>query len=623
MKKILLGDEAIAHGAVDAGIAVATTYPGTPASEIGDELSKIAKEKKNEKNFYFEYSINEKVALEVAAGAAFFGARSIVSFKHFGFNVASDSVFPLSYHGIKAGMIIVVADDPQCWSSGQSEQDSRYFARIAHMPMLEPSSPQECYDFVIKGFELSEKLQIPVIIRLTTRVAYAKGIVITNSKRTKSNKINKISIDEFKEMAFNNMPPKIVNIHKQLHEKLRLCEKIYDFCKIEDESKKSKIGIIVSGVPYLYAKEVLKKIDRKIPILKIGSWPYPKNLIKKFINGKEKILVIEEIEGILEKEIKEILFEIDRNNEKNSKKNNKKEIFGKNILPDYGEIKINDVENAIRKVIGLRKRKYPERLEVIPRWPVLCPGCPHRATFYEVKKVFGDSIYCGDVGCYILGIYKPLETQHFIISMGASEGIASGIKKIRDEYTIAFVGDSTFFHAGIPPLINIVYNKSFNRKNHPITVILNNMATAMTGHQPHPGTGVTGMGITTDTIKIEEIANSTNSYVFSINPFNLKESLAIFEKVKMKSNEKPCVVVSNQECRLQFMRRARKNGIKVPVFQIDKEKCKKCGECLNFGCPAIHKEKGEYYINESWCWGCSVCAQICPYNAIKAKVDFV
>jgi indolepyruvate ferredoxin oxidoreductase alpha subunit len=608
MKKVLLGDEAIAYGALSAGVSVATTYPGTPASEIGDTFSTLAKERKD---FYFEYSVNEKVALEVAAGAAFFGARSIVSFKHFGLNVASDSTFPLSYHGLKAGMLIVVSDDPQCWSSGQSEQDSRYYARIAHMPMLEPSSPQECYDFVIKGFDLSEKLGIPVIIRLTTRVAYAKGIVKFRKQRKRE--IKKVSLGEFKAASFNNMPPNIIDCHKRLHEKLKSCEKIFDFCKIEGSGN---FGIIVSGVPYLYVKDILEKmkLEEKISILKIGSWPYPRDLIKRFLAKKKKVLVIEEIEGILEKEIKEIAFEIGW----------KGKILGKDILPNYGELKINDVESAIRQLLGLKAKSYPERLDVIPRWPVLCPGCPHRATFYEIKRVFGDSIYCGDIGCYILGIYKPLETQDFIISMGASEGIAHGIKKVRSEQTIAFVGDSTFFHAGIPPLINAVYNKNFNRENHPIIVILNNMSTAMTGHQPHPGTGITGMGSKEYPIKAERIASSISSAgsgscaVFSINPFNLKESVSVLEEVKKKSAEMPCVVVSNQECRLQFMRKARREKVHVPIFKIDKEKCKKCGACLRYGCPAIHKEEKneEYYIDSSFCWGCSVCAQICPYGAI-------
>ncbi|MEM2175201.1 MAG: thiamine pyrophosphate-dependent enzyme, partial [Candidatus Micrarchaeia archaeon] len=431
-----------------------------------------------------------------------------------------------------------------------------------HMPMLEPSSVQECKDFVISAFEISEKLKVPVILRVTTRSCYAKGTVELG-KIKKAKKIE-VSIEKFKEAAWNNMPPKIVEVHKNLHEKLKLAENISEkFCKIEGDER--EIGIIVSGIPYLYVKEVFEdeELKGKAQILKIGMWPYPKNKIKNFLLGKKKVLVIEEIEGILEEEIKKIAYE----------ENLKVEILGKNILPSYGELKINDVEAAIRKVLELKKKKYKERLDVIPRRPVLCPGCPHRATFYEIKKVFGNAIYCGDVGCYILGMFRPLETQGFIISMGASEGIAHGIKKVRDDYVISFVGDSTFFHAGIPGLINIVYNQNYNVKNNPLVVIMNNKATAMTGHQPHPGVGITGMGNKVNEIKIEEISKFCNTT--KIDPFNYKESLEKIKKVKDLLEKEPQVIISEKECRLQFMRRARREGIRVPTFYINKEKCKK------------------------------------------------
>lgn len=601
-KVVLLGNEAIVRGALEARIGFASTYPGTPASEIGDTFAEIAKKV----GIYFEYSANEKVAVEAAAGAAMCGVRSLVSFKQFGFNVASDSIFPLAYYGIRAGMVIVVADDPQCWSSGQSEEDTRYFARIAHMPMLEPADPQECKDFTALAFELSEKFGIPTIVRTTTRVSHCKGVVELGQIAK-----GKLTGAFTKDARWNTMPPYIVSVHGELHDKLKEVGKFVERTKINFAiAGKGNFGIVTAGVAYCYVMEVLRKLRLKLPVLKLGlTWPLPRKKISDFIRRLKMVLVVEELEPIIESAVDEIAKEA----------NPKLKIYGKNLLPAHGEYKPNDVEASICKVLGLKMRKVPERLEVLPRWPTLCPGCPHRATFWAAKVAGGpDCVFGGDIGCYILGIYRPYETQDFVISMGAVEGIAHGIKKVSRQRTIAFIGDSTFFHAGIPGLINIVYNKSS-----PVTIVLDNMTTAMTGHQPHPGVGVTGMGEKVREIKIEDIAKACTKNVMVIDPYNIKDSVKVISQALRLADEgRPSVIVSRRECRLLFMRRARKEGIKVPVYTINQNKCKRCGTCVyQLTCPAIHHdvEKNTYWIDSAWCWGCPVCSQICPNGAIVSK----
>jgi len=608
-KVILLGNEAIVRGSLESGIGFSSTYPGTPVSEIGDTFSEIAKEA----GIYFEYSTNEKVALEAAAGASLSEVKSLVSFKNFGLNVASDSVFPLAYTGVKAGMVIVVGDDPNCWSSGQSEQDSRCYARLAHLPMLEPSDAQECKTFTKLAFEISERFKTPVFLRLTTRVAHERGLV-TLDKIVKG----KTSGTFIKDIKYKNFPPHIMKTHEEIHDKLEEIEKFSegkDVNKIIYPNKESKLGIVTSGSAFCYVMEAFDDLGIKLPVLKIGlTYPLPENLFKKFIKNLNEILVVEELDPILEDSVYKLAKEF----------NPKVKIFGKNgYIPKAGECTEEIVISALCRLTGKKyklnfktHRKKFRKIKIARRLPVLCPGCPHRATFYAARAVAGkDAVFGGDIGCYIMGIYPPLETQDFIFSMGASQGISHGIKKVSKQKIVSFIGDSTFFHAGIPGLINMVYNKS-----NPLVIVLDNRITAMTGHQPNPGMGVTGMGEQTKEIVIEDIVKACGvENVKVIDPYNLKEMMEAIKEFLNK--DKVSVIVSKRQCRLLTVRKMRKEGMKIPKFEIDQTKCTRCGECVyNFGCPAIMKMKdGSFFIDKNLCWGCAVCVQICPAKAIGAS----
>jgi len=609
-KIILMGNEAIVRGALEAGIGFSSTYPGTPASEIGDTFAEIAKDA----GIYFEYSTNEKVALEAAAGAALSGVRSLVSFKQFGLNVASDSVMPLAYVGTRAGMVIVVADDPSCWSSAQSEQDSRFYARLAHLPMLEPCSAQECKDFVKIAFEISEKFEIPVFVRTTTRVSHARGIVKLG-KIVKGKTKGKFVKDLKK---FNNLPPNTMRMHEELLKKI---DKIKDYSRkmklnFVVNNVKSKFGIITSGVSFDYVMDSLTDMKLKIPILRLGmTYPLDNEIIKNFIRKLKSILVVEELEPIIENEVNSIVKEV----------NPKLKIYGKQngYVPKSGEyteeIIIDALEKITKKKYNLNlkaHRKEYQKIKIARRFPLMCPGCQHRATFYAVKTVMGnDTVFGGDIGCYTLGILLPLETQDFIFSMGASEGLIHGIKKMSNQKAVAFIGDSTFFHAGIPALINMVYNKSNS-----FVIILDNRITAMTGHQPNPGMGKTGMGEDTKALSIEEIVKACGvDDVKVVDPFNLKE---IMDAVKeLMNKEGVSVLISKRECQLLAYRKKIKQGIKVVKFEIDQTKCKQAGVCLyKLACPALYKENGRFYINKNICTGCGVCVQVCPNKAIRAMI---
>lgn len=608
-KKLLLGNEAIVRGALEAGVGFASTYPGTPASEIGDTFSAIAKDA----GIYFEYSSNEKVATEVAAAAAFAGIRSIVSYKHFGFNVATDSIFPLAYHGVRGGMVIAFSDDPKCWSSGQSEQDSRYYARIAHMPLLEPSDSQDCKDFTKLAFEISEKLQIPVLIRLTTRIAHTRTVV--NVQKVIKGKTKGDFPKKYKEKSkWGNMPPRIVEVHKELNDKLKHLAKTHGskFTKLFGK-KGSTLGIISSGVGTEYAIDALNKLGIHAQILKLGmTWPLPEKEIRSFIKPLKEVLVVEELEPVLEQEITRLAKDT----------NPKLKIHGKNLLPVNGEF---TTELLLSALASMKGKELPElkkhqnqisKLNSPPRQPVFCPGCPHRSTFYAVKKACPkNTIFGGDIGCYILGIFSPFDTQDFVISMGATQGLCHGFSKITKQPVVSFLGDSTFFHAGVPGLINMIYNQSS-----PLVVVLDNRITAMTGHQPNPGMGKTGMGEPTKKIVIADIAKACGAdVVASTNAFNIKQTENKVKSLIKKPGVK--VLISKGECRLLFMRNARKKGIKLPVFEIDSKKCTECSECLlQLSCPAIHRDEGgKCYIDADFCWGCGVCAQLCSKGAIKAR----
>ncbi|MFW6147613.1 MAG: indolepyruvate ferredoxin oxidoreductase subunit alpha [Thermodesulfobacteriota bacterium] len=598
---LLLGNEAIARGAIEAGIGVASCYPGTPSSEIPDTFFSLYQEA----GFYFEYSTNEKVALEVAAGAAVSGVRSIVTMKHVGMNVASDALMTMAYLGVNAGMVVINADDPFLFSS-QNEQDNRYYARLSGLPLLEPVNAQEMKDITIAAFELSEHLKLPVIVRTTTRLNHLRSAVKFGPKREMQGK------GFFKKDPFNYVA--IPAVSRKLHQKL--LEKYDQAWELSEDSKYNQIigggkwGIITNGVSMNYVQDAVKDlgIEEKVAILRLGfSYPLPEKLIEKFLGSVDSVLIVEELEPVMEKEIRSIaqakgigipirgkgeglfsrLYEYDPS------------IVRKTIAAYFG---VSDTSPAMVDI--------SEVPELPGRPPNLCAGCPHRAMYYAIKQVFGaDAIYPSDIGCYTLGVLPPLSMADIVICMGASVGSACGFAAATGQKVVAFIGDSTFFHAGVPALINAVHN------NHNFTlVILDNGTTAMTGHQPHPGVDTTPMGVDTKTLSIESVVRGIGvEHVEVVNPLQVKKSIAAAQAAK--EFEGISVIISKELCPL--FANVIKKAKKARPFYVNQDKCKKHMDCINLlACPAMYIEDGRTMINESLCIGCAVCAQICPENAI-------
>jgi len=544
-KILLLGNEAIVRGALESGVKFVSTYPGTPASEIGNTFFKIQNSKSKIQDLHFEFSTNEKVALEAAAGASFSGLKSLVAMKHFGLNVASDFLIPLCYSGIKGGQVLVVADDPSCWSSAQSEQSTRAFAYLAHIPILEPSDPQECKEFTKLAFQLSEKFKIPIMLRETTRVALQTAPV----------KLGKIVRGKTKAKfvkdphRFSTMPPRVLEMKRELLEKIEKIKRVSEKSPLNQihrgrVSGKSKMGIITSGISYLYVIEALKELNLEIPVLKLGFfYPLPEKKIQQFIKSLKKVLVVEELEPFLEKEVERLAKDI----------NPLVEIFGKNLLSEIGELKPEDVILALTRFSNKKPKfnftnhlKKFQNLKLKKRFPQLCPGCPYWLIFQSVKRAAPKgTIFGGEIGCYMLAAYPPHYLQDYLFCMGSSAGIAHGIKKAlrrgsdetEKQKVIAFVGDSSFFHAGIPALINTVYNKS-----NPLIIIMDNKTTAMTGQQPHPGAPAEDKGI-----EIEDIVRAVGvKNVKVIDPVNLRE---LEKTVKEFLNKKEVsVIIARRPC---------------------------------------------------------------------------
>lgn len=605
-RTLFLGDEAVIRGALEVGLSFVSTYPGTPASEIGDTLAKIAKEA----GIYFEYSANEKVALEVAAGAAFSGLPAMVAMKHYGLNVALDSLLPLVY--LECPLVVVVGDDPGSLSSIQAEQDSRWIARLGWIPTLEPADSEEAKEMTKFAFRLAWKYKIPVLIRMTTRVCHARSLVKCN-KIVPPKKKGKFVSDPRRRILGSGpaiarhqlLLKKIEKIKKEIVEKTKL--------NFGENLGQRSLGLITSGVAYYYAQEALAMLNLKLPIFKVGfSFPFPKEKIKKFIKNLESVLIIEEVDPIMEYEIGCIAKEI----------NPKLKIHGKNYLPQVGEVR---PEYAIFALCEILQKPLPKELaeqqkifnqiKIAERPPTLCPGCPHRATFWSVKQaVPKDVIWGGDIGCYLLGALPPNNVSDFNVAMGAGAGICHGISKATDQKPVIFIGDSTFFHAGMPALANLVYNKS-----NVLFIILDNRITAMTGHQPHPGVGQTGMGEETKALKIEDIARACQAdRVEIISAYNLRDSIPKLKEMYQSPGVQ--VVLSKGDCRLMTIRKMARAGVAIPKFEIIKQS-PELEKLKDFGCPAIRKnEKGEYFIDGALCWGCSFCSQIFPEN-IKIKVS--
>ena len=535
-KLILLGNEAVVRGALESGVQFVSTYPGTPSSEIGNTFFKIAEKA----GVYFEFSTNEKVALEAGIGASFSGLKTLVAMKNFGLNVALDALLPFVYTGTKGATVIIVADDPSCHSSAQSEENSRGVAYLAHIPVLEPSDPQECKDFVKLGFQISGKYNIPVIVRTTTRVAHQKMPVILG----KISVSVKASVGKQKGKFIKNpkqfitLPPRVLEMKKELLEKI---EKIRSFSEnlSRADTGSQKTAIITSGVSYLYVMEALKELNINLPVLKLNFfYPLSEKKIKNFIKKLKKVLIVEELEPFLEKEVQRLAKEV----------NCKLEIVGKKLLPEVGELKPEFVTSAIAKFANKKFTIWNSQFKtpVLKRYPQLCPGCPYWLVISAIKKAVDTNkvIFGGEIGCYMLFGNPPVKLQDYLSCMGSSVGIAHGIKKSAGQKIITFVGDSSFFHAGIPALINTVFNKS-----NPLIIILKNETTAMTGHQPHPGAPVIPNGI-----KIEEIVKACGvKNVKVLDPINQEEFIKTIKEFMEKPDvsviisKRPCIQILNKK----------------------------------------------------------------------------
>lgn len=595
-KELLLGNEAITRGLIEAGVKFASTYPGTPSSEIGNNLEKMA----DKVGMYFEFSTNEKVALEVSAAAASSGVRSFVFMKHVGLNVAADPLMTLAYAGVKGGMLVMSADDPSAHSS-QNEQDNRYYALLSLLPMMEPSTPAEAKEMVKAAYEVSEELELPLIFRTTTRVNHARGIVEYGKPVDKPAK----GYFEKDVTKYVNIPafarPNRVRLLKKNEKAMRLSEhSVFNFI----ESCGSKVGIITSGVSYTYVKECIRDVD----ILKLGfTNPLPEKKIADFIKDKEKVIVVEELEPFLEDQVLRICAQ------------NKLDVpvYGKRSgdLPREWEFSPDVMKrlSSLVRVVETPVPLPPVDIVLPARPPTLCAGCPHRGMYAATKKAVGKSevIYCSDIGCYTLGVQPPFNAADFIICMGGGAGAAGGFSEVTDQKPIAFIGDSTFFHAGIPSLISAKFN------NHKYTmVILDNRTTAMTGHQPNPGTGRDFGGRSTEPLDIEAIVRSLGlDFIEVVDPYDVKHSTDVMKRAL--AFDGVSVVISKRACPLEL----KKSKALVPkLCVVDQSKCVQCSTCQKtIACPALMKKDGAIVIDESQCIGCGMCASVCPKGAIGVK----
>ena len=598
-KVVLLGNEAIVRGALEAGVGFMATYPGTPSSEVGLTAARIAKTA----GFYYEWSTNEKVALEAAAGAAFSGVKSMTAMKHFGLNVACDSLLPIIYTGVKNSFVIMVADDPGGHSSAQTEEDSRYFSRLGYIPTIEPSSVQECKDFTKLAFEISEKYEIPVMLRTTTKVNHGTAN-LTLGEIKPPQTTGKFEKDPER---YNNIKQGLFDLHQKTIDKIKQIEE--DYSNFNTTEGTGKIGILTHGVSYLHLKEVGTEIN--LTNIKLGklnfTYPISKKFVTEFIKDLDKIIVVEELDPIIENEVRQIAKDINPN----------LIIHGKDILPQVNEFTPDLILDKISTILNLELEKpkttTETNLELPARKPVLCSGCPHASTLYALKKVLGtEVVWAGDIGCYMLGVFKPWETADFLIAMGAGVGLAHGISKVSEQKVISLIGDSTFFHAGIPAIVNMKINGSKG-----LVVILNNDTTAMTGHQPIPAGCRTPVCDAIDDIKIENVVKSFGiSNVKVANAFNQKELQKAIQELTEK--DELGVLISQGECRLLTKRKLRKEGKKFLTYQIYPNKKEEAMAALQgFACPAIIDGK----INQDLCWGCTICLQLCPPGTIAINKE--
>lgn len=574
--EVMLGNAAIARGAYEAGVKVSAAYPGTPSTEISENMVKYKDE------VYAEWSPNEKVAMEVAIGASISGVRALVSMKHVGVNVAADPLYTIAYSGVNAGLVLVAADDPGIYSS-QNEQDSRMVARAAMVPVIEPSDSEEARVFIKRAFELSEQYDTPIIFRETTRLAHSQGLVNLEERVPLEDKPYE------KNIAKNvMMPGNAIKRHLAVEERLKkMAEDAnrLDINKVEYHD--TKIGVITSGIPYQYVKEALPGAS----VLKLGLvHPLPRRLIEEFASKVETLYIVEELEPVIEEQVKSWGIKA----------------IGKEIFTVQGEYSAN----MLKKAIAGEETAFDAPAQVPARPPILCPGCPHRSVYSVLKKL---KIHAsGDIGCYTLGAVAPLNVVDTTVCMGASISNLHGMEKARGKDYIknwvAVIGDSTFLHTGVNSLMNMVYNKGTGT-----VMILDNSTTGMTGHQDHAATGKTLMGDTTYMINLYKLCKAMGiEHVYEVDAFDIE---GIEKLVKQETQrEEVSVIITKSQCALL------KTFIPKGKCAVDAEKCKKCGMCLAAGCPAIKKaEDGTAVIDEVMCNGCGLCMSSCKFGAISLK----
>ncbi len=589
MREYLLGNAAIAKGLLEAGTGLAAGYPGTPSSEIIETLVEL----KGDLPLHIEWSVNEKVALEVAAGASWTGCRSVATMKHVGLNVAADPFMTLAYLGVGAGLLLICADDPFCHSS-QNEQDSRRYSQFASIPCLDPADPQEARDMAVYGLELSERFNIPVMLRPTTRVSHARADVEVSGDRPSSGERHFVK-NPARRVA---LPSHARPLHSELLAKQPAIEEALEGCPWNRLTLRGETGVIASGIAGMYAEEALMDLDLDHSLLRVGAYPAPKKLISRMLEHVSRVLVIEELEPVTEEQV--VMLAKDANPSV--------EILGKDEwIPREGELDFLLVRDALSRMngLGIKEKSFIAAADIVPpRPPALCPGCSHRATYYAMRRVYGKkAIYPSDIGCYTMAV--GMGTVDTCLCMGASITLASGIRFGGEtEGICASLGDSTFLHGGMTGLLNAAYNKAR------ITVtILDNSTTAMTGHQPHPGTGVTATGEPTVQVSLEALARALGAgQVETVDPNDLEGTIEGFERARDFPGLS--VVIARQPCVIK----ARRSGARLRAFQVSEE-CQGCRICVEYGCPAIEFEGEVARINDL-CTGCGVCAQLCPSSAI-------
>jgi indolepyruvate ferredoxin oxidoreductase alpha subunit len=590
MRVLLSGNEAIARGAYEAGLLFASAYPGTPSTEILESLTEY------KDSLYCEWAPNEKVALEAAIGASVAGVRSMAAMKHVGVNVAADPLFTLAYTGVTGGLVLVSADDPGMHSS-QNEQDNRNYAEAARVLMLEPSDSQEAKDFMKLGFTLSERFDTPVLLHVTTRVCHSKSLVQLDERTDVP------AVPYEKNIAKYVATPANARVMRvKLEERLDAMETYA--CSAEVNAPKyagSKIGVITSGVGYQYAKDVF---GEDASFLKLGmTFPLPKRLIREFASKVEKLYVIEEMDPYLERFVRQLGIECE----------------GKLLIPKYGELNEDIVRNALFRT---KSEHDKADSEVVARPPVLCAGCPHRGFYYALSKR-KDLVVMGDIGCYTLGSAPPLSAMDTCFCMGGSISTGHGASKAlklseQNKKAVAVIGDSTFFHTGINSLVDVVYNKGTS-----VSVILDNRITGMTGHQENPGSGYTLMGEKTVEIDIKKLClaiGMKEENIYTVNPLDMDEvGLALDDAI---GKDEPTVIITRWPCILKrFSEQDREEfDLSLKKCVVNKEKCKNCKACVKTGCPAV-KNGETVEIDNGACTGCTICQQVCPFDAIVQNAE--